>query len=125
VGIVSPSERHAASLMALLGLEEAARGFVAAYRALCVFTRPAGGSPLEFVIPEGGALKEFNRGAGGLHHIAIEVADLRDTARELKERGMELLEPEPVQGAGDFECNFLSPVYTRGVIIEFVQTSAP
>jgi len=31
-----------------------------------------------------------------------------------------------VKGAGDFLCNFLSPVYTRGVTIEFVQLlSAP
>jgi len=26
-----------------------------------------------------------------------------------------------VKGAGDFICNFLSPIYTRGAIVEFVQ----
>jgi hypothetical protein len=26
-----------------------------------------------------------------------------------------------VKGAGNFLCNFLSPVYTRGITIEFVQ----
>ncbi len=34
---------------------------------------------------------------------------------------MRLLESEHVKGAGNFLCNFLSPVYTRGITIEFVQ----
>ncbi len=34
---------------------------------------------------------------------------------------MKLLEPEPVKGAGPFLCNFLSPIYTRGITIEFVE----
>lgn len=121
VGIVQPSESDATTLMALLGLEEDYRGFVPQWSALCIFTRREHGSPIEFVIPDGGPLAKFNKGAGGLHHIALEVKDLDALARKLAAEEMRLLEDEHVKGAGDFLCNFLSPVYTRGITIEFVQ----
>lgn len=121
VGIVQPTEADAKALMALLGLEEDYRGFVPQWSALCIFTVAKSGSPIEFVIPDGGPLERFNKGAGGLHHIALQVPSLRDLATALEAEGMKLLEPEPVKGAGPFLCNFLSPIYTRGITIEFVE----
>lgn len=125
VGIVQPSEEEALAMMAVLGLEEAHRGYVQQFHALCIFTRAAGRSPLEFVIPDGGPLAKFNKGAGGMHHVAFEVPDLDALARDLEARDMKLLEPEHVHGAGDFICNFLSPIYTRGLTVEYVQIVAP
>lgn len=121
VGIVSPSEDRALALMALLGFEEKYRGFVPQYEALCIFTEGNGGSPVELVVPSGGVLAEFNRGVGGLHHIALEVDSLASTAEELAARGIRLLEPQPVKGAGNFLCNFMPPEHTRGVIVEYVE----
>jgi catechol 2,3-dioxygenase-like lactoylglutathione lyase family enzyme len=124
VGIVQPTEADALEMMALLGLEEDYRGFVPTWSALCIFTRPAGRSPIEFVVPDGGPLEKFNKGAGGLHHIALETPDIRELAKALELDGLRLLEPEPVKGAGNFLCNFLSPVSTRGITVEFVQVLA-
>jgi methylmalonyl-CoA/ethylmalonyl-CoA epimerase len=121
VGIVQPSEEQALALMALLGLEEDFRGFVPQWSALCIFTKRTSGSAIEFVIPAGGTLERFNKGAGGLHHIALEVPDLDRLAQSLQAEGMRLLETEHVKGAGNFLCNFLSPAYTRGITVEFVQ----
>ena len=121
VGIVQPSEDEALAMMAMLRLEEDYRGFVPQWSALCIFTKPAGASPIEFVIPDGGPLARFNSGFGGLHHIALEVPDLDVLARELADDDMKLLEPEHVKGAGPFLCNFLSPIYTRGLTVEYVQ----
>ena len=121
VGIVLPTEDRAMQLIELLGMEEDSRGYVEQYEALCIFTKGSGGSPLELVIPSGGILKKFNRGTGGLHHIAIKVDDLNTTKLDMNERGIKLLEDEPVKGGGPFLCNFLSPVYTRGTLVEFVQ----
>jgi methylmalonyl-CoA/ethylmalonyl-CoA epimerase len=121
VGIVQPSEEDALALMALMGLEEDYRGFVPQWSALCIFTKPNGASPIEFVVPDGGPLARFNKGAGGLHHIALQVPSLDRLARALEAEGMKLLEAEHVRGAGNFLCNFLSPVYTRGLTIEFVE----
>jgi catechol 2,3-dioxygenase-like lactoylglutathione lyase family enzyme len=125
VGIVQPTEEDALSLMALLGLEEDYRGFVPQWSALCIFTKARAGSPIEFVVPDGGPLAKFNKGAGGLHHVALQVRDLNAVQRGLEAEGMKLLEPEHVKGAGNFICNFLSPVYTRGITVEFVQLLSP
>jgi catechol 2,3-dioxygenase-like lactoylglutathione lyase family enzyme len=121
VGIIQPTEEEAMTLMALLGLEEDYRGFVPQWSALCIFTKPNGASPIEFVVPDGGPLARFNKGAGGLHHIALTVPDLDALARRLEAEDMKLLEKEHVKGAGPFLCNFLSPIYTRGLTVEFIQ----
>ena len=121
VGIVQVDEEDALNLMALMGLEEDYRGYVPQFHALCIFTKAASGSPIEFVIPDGGPLERFNKGAGGLHHIALQVPSLDALAKALDGEGMRLLEPTHVKGAGPFLCNFLSPVYTRGITIEFVE----
>lgn len=121
VGIVMPSEEEVRDLMALLRLEEDYRGYVPNWSALCIFTKPLGASPVEFVVPDGGPLVKFNKGAGGLHHVAFLVDDLEEIARELAAEGAQLLEPAPVKGAGNFLCNFLSPIYTRGITVEYIQ----
>ena len=100
VGIVQPDEQEALAQMSLLGLEEEYRGFVPQWSALCIFTKAARGSQIEFVIPNGGPLASFNRGVGGLHHIALQVPDLNEVALDLHARGMKLLEAKHVRGAG-------------------------
>ena len=47
--------------------------------------------------------------------MALQVPSLDALAAELEQQDMKLLEPEHVKGAGDFLCNFLSPVYAHGV----------
>lgn len=121
VGIVVPSSDEMAAMMAVLGLVEDYRGYVPTFQALCVFTQGNGASPVEFVIPDGGPLLKFNKGMGGLHHLAYVVDSLDAKAAEVEAQGMKLLEPVHVQGAGRFRCNFLSPVYTRGLTIEYVE----
>jgi methylmalonyl-CoA/ethylmalonyl-CoA epimerase len=121
VGIVQASEEEVRDLMQLLGLREHYRGYVPIWSALCIFTEPNGATPIEFVVPDGGPLVKFNKGMGGLHHIAFEVDDLVRLADEFAKQDVKLLEPEPVKGAGDFLCNFMSPIYTRGITVEYVQ----
>ena len=125
VGIIQPDECEALAQMSLFGFEEEYRGFVPRWSALCIFTKARRGSQIEFVIPNGGPLAAFNGGVGGLHHIALEVPDLDEVAVGLYARGMKLLEPEHVRGAGPFICNFLSPSFTRGITVEYVQVMSP
>nr|WP_295664393.1 VOC family protein [Polymorphobacter sp.] len=122
VGIVVPDEAEAAAQMAILGLHEDYRGYVPEFGALCIFVAGNGASPVEFVIPdEGTVLAKFNKGMGGLHHLAYVVASLDEKAAELEAAGMRLLEAKHVKGAGAFYCNFLSPIYTRGLTIEYIE----
>ena len=121
VGVVYPTEEDVATVMDVLGLREDYRGFVPQWSALCIFAKAERGSQVEFVVPKGGPLERFNKGAGGVHHMAFEVEDLAATMSEYEARGMKFLEPAPIKGAGPFLCNFLSPLYTRGGLVEFVQ----
>lgn len=121
VGIVQPDEEAAMAMMTTLGLTEEYRGYVPQFQALCIFTRAAGRSPIEFVIPDGGPLERFNKGAGGLHHLAFEVPDLAAVEAHFASQGISMLEEQSVKGAGNFICNFLRPSATRGVIVEYIQ----
>ena len=121
VGIIQPSEEEAIALMVLLGLKEDYRGYVETWRALCIFTKSEGATPIEFVIPNGGPLAKFNKGFGGLHHIALTVTSLDATRECMKQRGMKLLNDAHVKGAGPFFCNFLSPIFTRSILVEFIE----
>jgi methylmalonyl-CoA/ethylmalonyl-CoA epimerase len=121
VGVVSPGLEEAETLMANLGLVEDYRGYVEQWSCWCIFTKAASGAAIELVVAEGGPLARFNKGAGGVHHFAFEVEDIRAASAWAEGRGLKMLEPEPIKGAGDFWCNFIHPVATRGVQIEFVE----
>lgn len=121
VGLVVPDADEMAAMMATLGLVEDYRGYVPEFFALCVFTRGNGASPVEFVVPDGGPLVKFNKGLGGLHHLAYLVDSLDAKAAELAATGAKFLQAEHVKGAGPFLCNFVSPIYTRGLTVEYIE----
>lgn len=121
VGIVVANEERLVKLMGLLGVKPGRRQYVPEYEADCVFGEGAC-SMIEFIIPRGGKLAKFNNGVGGLHHIALEVDDLAQSSGELRRLGVELLEAEGID-AGPIKINFLPPIYTRGLIVEFVERS--
>ena len=125
VGIVVPSVEDAQATMAALGLVEDYRGYVPEFFALCIFTRATASAPIEFVVPDGGPLLKFNRGMGGMHHLAYVTDDLDRLAHDLAAKGIPMLVTPHVKGAGDFLCNFVSPIYTRGITVEYVQLLTP
>ena len=129
IGIIVPNEEQVDFLFRLTGLPRGHTVYVKEYEATCIFSRgifcnseKEVDTLLEFIIPEPGSkLSQFNRGLGGLHHLAIETPDIRETAEYLDhELEIDFLEKEPVV-AGDLLINFLPPSVTRGIIIEYVQ----
>ncbi|MEL6919563.1 MAG: VOC family protein [Pseudomonadota bacterium] len=122
VGIVQPDMAAAEAFMTLFDHTEEYRGYVEEFECWCVFCHaPEGSALVELVIPTGGSLARFNRGAGGLHHYAFETPDIRALQNDLAARDVPMLHADPVTGAGNFLCNFVSPVATRGVLVEYVQ----
>jgi catechol 2,3-dioxygenase-like lactoylglutathione lyase family enzyme len=119
VGIIVADREQVDLLMKLFGLELGDEQYVPEYEAQCYFTRGAAAA-IEFIVPSGGKLKTFNKGFGGIHHIALEVEDLEQAAVELEQNGVKLLEQTPVD-AGPILINFVPPLYTRGFIVELVQ----
>ena len=126
VGVVLPTVEQAERLIELFGLKVDYRGYVKSYHADLIFTQYGPReSPIEFIIPHEGVLTKFNGGKGGIAHIAFEVEDVEAASRELREQGLEMLEPEAVEGTSDIIVNFLRPRYSEGILFELVQTVGP
>ena len=60
-----------------------------------------------------------NRGPG-MHHVAYEVDDLRETLAHLAKSGAELIDDEPRQGLFGLEVAFVHPHAVHGVLSEVV-----
>ena len=71
----------------------------------------------------GGVIATFIEKKGeGLHHIAFEVADIKEEMKRLKNEGFILLNDEPKPGADNKLVCFLHPKETNGVLIEICQS---
>ncbi len=64
------------------------------------------------------------RGAG-MHHLCVEVTDIAAKLRELKARGVRLIDEQPRPGAGGSLVAFIHPASTGGVLIELVESQRP
>jgi len=121
VGIIFNELEKAEAFMEVLGLSEEYRGYVDSYQAWCIFLQPNGGSKVELIVPAGGNLKEYNKGKGGIHHIAYEVEDVEQVRIDMAKKGITLLEEKAVPGAGNIMVNFMRPRDGKGVLVEFVE----
>ena len=61
----------------------------------------------------------------GIHHIAVQVADIRKALETLKQKGARLIDEEPRTGAGGCLVAFVHPSSAGGVLIELVQNGEP
>ena len=57
----------------------------------------------------------------GIHHLCFASDDLHGDDRQLRAAGMELLRPEPTQGAGGCWVQFVHPRSAGGVLVELSQ----
>lgn len=121
VGVVFASLEDAERHMETFGLVEDYRGYVAPWHSWCIFARQASGAALELVVADEGPLLKFNKGLGGVHHFAYAIDDFAKAEEWCARNDLPLLEPAPIKGAGNFLCNFIHPVATRGIQIELVQ----
>jgi methylmalonyl-CoA/ethylmalonyl-CoA epimerase len=59
----------------------------------------------------------------GIHHLAFEVEDIRQSIDEYKQQGFQVLNEEPKKGADNKMICFLHPKSTTGVLIELCEES--
>lgn len=122
VGIVLPSLEDAEAHIQTFGLVEDYRGYVEPWHCWCIFAKTQGNATaIELVVADEGPLLRFNRGIGGVHHFAYEIDDFDAAEAWCSANDLKLVEPAPIKGAGDFWCNFIHPVSTRGIQIELVK----
>ena len=58
----------------------------------------------------------------GIHHIAVQVEDIRKSLEKLKQQGARLIDEAPRTGAGGCLVAFVHPSSTGGVLVELVQS---
>jgi methylmalonyl-CoA/ethylmalonyl-CoA epimerase len=83
-----------------------------------------GGATLELVAPardDSRAAAALARGEGGVHHVALEVADVEGALAELDAAGVPIRDRVPRRGAHGSRVSFLEPTAAGGALIELVE----
>ena len=86
---------------------------------------PVGETEVELLQPTtetSGMAKYMAKRGPGLHHICFEVDDIEATLAELKAKGMQLINEEPVIGAGGKRVAFVHPKSSSGVLVELSES---
>jgi len=76
---------------------------------------------LESTEPDGPIAKFIDARGEGVQHIAFRVENIDDALRELKEKGVRLIDQEPRKGAGGSRIAFIHPKETHGVLVELCE----
>jgi len=85
---------------------------------------PVGESRIELIEstdPNGPIAKFIERRGEGIHHIALEVDNIEDALKKLKERGVQVIDEKPRIGAHKMKIAFLHPKSTKGVLLELCE----
>jgi methylmalonyl-CoA/ethylmalonyl-CoA epimerase len=77
---------------------------------------------LEPTSPDSPVAKFLEKRGPGIHHIAVNVKDIRAALIRLKEQGARLIDESPRIGAGGCLVAFVHPSSTNGVLLELVQS---
>lgn len=76
---------------------------------------------LESTAPDGPVARYIEKKGEGMQHIAFRVENIEDCLRELKEKGVKLIDETPRRGAGGAKIAFLHPKATQGVLVELCE----
>lgn len=76
---------------------------------------------LESTSPDGPIAKFIEKRGEGIQHIALRVDNLEAKLKELKEKGVRLIDETPRLGAGGAKIAFIHPKDTKGVLIELCE----
>jgi methylmalonyl-CoA epimerase len=75
---------------------------------------------LEPTDPDSTVSRFIERRGPGLHHLCFGTPDIRAHLRDLRDKGVELIDEEPRPGAHG-EVAFLQPMAALGVLVELLQ----
>jgi methylmalonyl-CoA epimerase len=125
IGIAVKNIEEAARLYVdVLGLKVTDIEVVADQRAKTAII-PVGESKIELIEstdPEGTIAKFIESRGEGLHHIALEVSNIKDALSTVVKKGVTLIDEKPRKGVEKTDIAFLHPKSTGRVLIELVET---
>jgi methylmalonyl-CoA/ethylmalonyl-CoA epimerase len=76
---------------------------------------------LESTEPDGPVAKYIESRGEGIQHIAFRVENIEEALKELKDKGVRLIDQEPRKGAGGARIAFIHPKETHGVLVELCE----
>jgi methylmalonyl-CoA/ethylmalonyl-CoA epimerase len=76
---------------------------------------------LESTSPDGPVAKYIASRGEGMQHIAFRVENIDEALKELKEKGVRLIDQEPRKGAGGARIAFIHPKESHGVLVELCE----
>jgi methylmalonyl-CoA epimerase len=119
LGIAVASIAEALPAYQALGFELAAVHDVPSEKVKTAFL-PVGESHLELLEPTdpSSLIAKFLEKRSGLHHVCFLVADIDAALRDLKARGVALIDEQPRRGAGGCRVAFVHPRSAAGVLVE-------
>jgi methylmalonyl-CoA epimerase len=124
VGIaVADAEEADGFLQAVLGVDKRREELVED-QGVNTHIFPLAGTKLELlepVDPDGPVADYLEDHGPGLHHLAVEVADLEKAIETMRERGVEMIDEEPRPGVEDSRIAFCHPRDTQGFLLELVE----
>lgn len=85
---------------------------------------PVGETKIELVQPtnsETGLGKYLEKRGAGIHHICLEVEDIEAALTDLKEKGVQLINPTPQTRDSGTKYAFIHPKSAFGVLVELYQ----
>jgi len=85
---------------------------------------PLEGSEIELVQPttdDSGIAKYLAKRGQGLHHVCLEVDDIEGMLKQLKAKGIRLINEEPRLTADGKKYAFVHPESASGVLVELYQ----
>ncbi len=120
IGIAVASVEAGAAVYRALGLQLEGVEEVASQKVKVGFL-PLGDTRLELLeptSPESPIAKHMEKRGPGLHHLCIQVDDIRAAMAKLSAEGFQLLSSEPQPGAHGCLVCFLHPKSANGVLVE-------
>ena len=76
---------------------------------------------LESTEPDGPVARYIDARGEGIQHIAFRVENIDEALKELKEKGVRLIDQTPRAGAGGAKIAFIHPKETSGVLVEICE----
>ena len=126
VAIAVRNNKSALGLFELLGMDIGKKEFVKEQKVNVVKVRTESrGHAIELLeaSDDSSVIKKFiDKNGEGLHHIALEVDNIKAAIGHLRNNGVELIYDSPKVGANDKLITFISPKSTPGVLLELCQS---
>lgn len=84
---------------------------------------PVGDTKIELIestSPDGVIAKHIEKRGEGLHHVALEVSNIREALDDLTRKGVALIDSQPRKGVENTNIAFLHPKGTK-ILLELVE----